>query len=247
MICSPTASRRTRAILVLAAWLAMLATARPTNASTHAGTDAADAASLCEAAAVSAARAAGIPETVLLAIALAESGRRRDGRLRPWPWTVNMEGAGHWFDAPGAALDYVARAREGGAVSFDIGCFQINHRWHGQAFDSVEAMFDPLTGARYAAGFLSRLHAEMGNWSAAAGAYHSRTPDLAKRYRARFDTLRARLEDAPPPASPAVPPVAAPPERGNGYRLLVAAGAPGAMGSLVPRDDGGPTPFLTLE
>ncbi len=54
-------------------------------------------------------------------------------------------------------------------------------------------MFDPDTGADYAAQFLKSLYAERGNWSAAAGAYHSQTPARASVYRARFDRIIAGL------------------------------------------------------
>jgi hypothetical protein len=41
------------------------------------------------------------------------------------------------------------------------------------------------------------LHAEFGNWSQAAGAYHSRTPHFNARYRARFDRIHAGLAGTP--------------------------------------------------
>ena len=54
-------------------------------------------------------------------------------------------------------------------------------------------MFDPDAGAAYAAQFLKSLYAERGDWSAAAGAYHSQTPERAGVYRARFDRILAGL------------------------------------------------------
>ena len=71
---------------------------------------------------------------------------------------------------------------------------QINYRWHGHAFPSLEDMFDPEWTATYAAQFLRTLYEERGSWSAAAGAYHSLTPELAQKYRARFDRLLAGLD-----------------------------------------------------
>ena len=81
-----------------------------------------------------------------------------------------------------------------GRRSFDVGCFQINYHWHGHNFPSLEAMFDPDTGADYAARFLQSLYAERGNWSAAAGAYHSQTPVARQRLPGalRPDHRRAR-------------------------------------------------------
>lgn len=146
----------------------------------------------CERVSEEAARRSGVPVSVLKAISLTETGRKVDGKFRPWPWTVNMEGAGHWFDTLDEARAYVFKEFKRGARSFDVGCFQINYKWHNQAFSSIDEMFDPLANALYAAKFLSELYAETGSWNAAAGAYHSRTKEFADRYAARFADLRAR-------------------------------------------------------
>ena len=200
----------------------------------------------CDRAAESAAREHGIPISVLKAIALTETGRAQDGHLRPWPWAVNIDGQGHWFESQSEALSFMAARLQDGSRNFDVGCFQINHRWHGQAFASVEAMLNPLANADYAAGFLRQLFNETRDWSLAAGAYHSRTPHHAKRYRARFDRLRAALDATPPAIVPAKVPSrtdtgGAPraPVLANSFPLLHAAGAPGLMGSLVPRHRAG--------
>lgn len=148
---------------------------------------------LCEDAARRAASESGVPLDVLRAIALTETGRRIGGQMRPWPWAGNADGRGFWFDTPEEALAFAQQNLARGRPSFDLGCFQINWRWHGEHFTSPAAMLDPLTNARYAARFLAQLHAELGDWEAAAGAYHSRTPHLAGRYRARFARLRADL------------------------------------------------------
>ena len=156
---------------------------------------------LCIDAAHMVSRESGVPVSVLLAITLTETGRSPSGTLEPWPWTVNMEGKGVWFTDRARAQAYIDGHFKRGARSFDVGCFQINYRWHGDAFSSLEEMFDPFANARYAARFLKELHLEFGSWSKAAGAYHSRTPEFANRYRARFDEFRANLDD---PTSPLI-------------------------------------------
>jgi hypothetical protein len=163
---------------------------------------ASDPADLCRAAAVAAASETGVPQEVLLAISLTETGRGQGGTLQPWPWTVNSAGEGHWFPDRAAAVRFAEAELAAGRTSFDVGCFQINLRWHGQAFASLDAMFDPLTNASYAARFLADLASEGGGWSEAAGAYHSRTAALAERYRGRFDAILAELADAPLPLGP---------------------------------------------
>lgn len=150
-------------------------------------------ADVCEWAAQQAAQESGVPVDILGALTLTETGRRLDGLVRPWAWSANAEGEGTWFDDPASAITFAEDRVAQGRTNLDIGCFQLNYRWHGENFSSVAQMFDPLENARYAARFVSQLHAETGDWRAAAGAFHSRTPAYAQRYLARFDTLREML------------------------------------------------------
>lgn len=201
-------------------------------------------AEICESAARVASDQSGVPLDVLRAISLTETGRKAGGAFQPWPWTVNMEGVGKWFETLPEARDYVDRHFARGARSFDVGCFQINYRWHGKAFDSIDDMFDPVTNAKYAARFLRELYQETGDWSAAAGAYHSRTPKYANKYKARFNRIRANLT-APPtvvyaqaaPGDAIAQPASAP--RVNSFPLLRRGPSTG-FGSLVPLDSGRP-------
>ncbi len=182
----PSFWRPTAMLIVL-----LLVAAMPARAQARATGDMT--ASVCERAAEEAARRSGVPVSVLKAISLTETGRKAPGGFRPWPWTVNMEGAGHWFDTLAEARNYVQGEHARGAQSFDIGCFQINYRWHGEAFASIDQMFEPLPNALYAARFLTELFAETGNWNDAAGAYHSRTKSFADKYAARFAQLRQKF------------------------------------------------------
>lgn len=205
---------------------------------------------LCDAAARTVARETGVPLAVLRAITRTETGRGRGGTLQPWPWTVNMQGAGHWFDSRAEALAYATRRYGEGARSFDIGCFQINYRWHGQHFASIDAMFDPVTNGRYAASFLQDLFDELGDWTLAAGAFHSRNETHAAGYRQRFAEIRASLPadngGGPGPGNggsggllqPAAETVVL---RVNTYPLLQrqSGGGTGALGSLVPMGGNG--------
>lgn len=208
-----------------------------------------DPSGVCDYVATEAARRTGVPLSVLKAISLTETGRRRGGALRPWPWTVNMEGEGHWFENADEARAYVYREYKRGARSFDVGCFQINFKWHGDAFRSIEEMFDPLANALYAARLLQGLHAEKGDWGRAAGAYHSRTPEFADRYQARFERLYAGLADTSEGDIPDIPDIVAIANGAAGAEALPAVarvnrypllrtGAPTGLGSLVPLGTG---------
>jgi len=190
-------------------------------------------ATLCDAAALRAAQASGVPVDLLRAIARAESGRTTAGIFAPWPWTTNIGGTGRYFDSRAEAEAHVRSQMAVGIRSIDIGCFQVNLHWHGDHFPSAEAMFDPDANARYAARFLTSLHAEFGDWTLASGAYHSRTPDRRTHYAARVAALRGRLSQAAEP--PAGSEVAAAPHREPAAPAPLFAGGAGRMGSLVPR------------
>lgn len=189
-----------RLILVAWRWICVLVTGLsvglPPLALANAPTDdSLRSAQVCEYAAATAAAEFGIPPTIMGALTLTETGRRMQGHVRPWAWSVNAEGAGSWFDEPASALAFAEDRIAMGRPNVDIGCFQINYRWHGENFPSVAAMFDPLTNARYAASFVRRLYDETGDWRAAAGAFHSRTAANANKYLARFDELYAMLDE----------------------------------------------------
>ena len=191
---------------------------------------------VCDTAARQVAQETNVPLSVLRSITRTETGRARGGQLQPWPWTVNMEGKGHWFETEDAARAYVFKEFRRGARSFDVGCFQINFKWHGENFRSIDQMFDPIENARYAARFLTQLHGETGDWSRAAGAYHSRTPKYAEKYRARFDNIRKNMADAPHPMPRLASIQSTPPliKSRNSFPLLRQTQARRSIGSLVP-------------
>lgn len=186
-----------------------------------------DPATLCRDAAIEASDATGVPLEVLMAVTTVETGR--DGR--PWPWTVNFGGDGYWFDSAAEAKASVDEALRKGATNIDLGCFQLNYRWHAEAFSSIDDMLDPARNAAYAAKYLARQYARTGDWALAAAAYHSATPEYARVYQTKFEATYARLSSGAEPDADDPAPVAAP--RANGFPLLV-AGAGGLNGSLFP-------------
>ena len=152
--------------------------AAPDRAAAAAGEACRDQAAIAE-------RAAGIPEGLLLAIGKRESGRFDPGAggTLPWPWAVNREGQGRLFESRQEALAYVASAQREGSRSIDIGCFQINLKYHPMAFPSLEEAFEPARNAAYAAHFLTQLHDRDGSWELAVADYHSASPLLGVPYR----------------------------------------------------------------
>ena len=166
----------------------------------------------------------------MLSIARVESGRGE--HQEPWPWTINSEGRGHWFETREDAINYAAAQLDQGSVNFDIGCFQINLQWHPDAFATLDAAFDPTTNAAYAAEYLSSLFAEAGDWKAAVAAYHSRTAELGQTYVARVEAVYARQIQV---AATDLAETAPEPEPTPNRFPLLQPGESSGFGSLVPR------------
>lgn len=125
-----------------------------------------------------------MPRHILNAISLVESGRW-DGSRRAnlaWPWTVYALGKGRHFDSKQAAINEVRRLRRQGVISIDVGCMQVNLRYHADAFTGLEEAFDPLNNVAYAAAFLKQLRRTEGVWSRAVAKYHSAIPAKGRPY-----------------------------------------------------------------
>jgi len=126
----------------------------------------------------------GIPKGLLASIAQVESSRLDAvGRRRPWPWTVDIDGAGYFFSTRKQAVDSTRRALKRGATAVDVGCLQVDLEQHPDAFRTLEEGFDPVINAQYAAQFLRQLQARSHDWTLAVGFYHSKTTSLAISYR----------------------------------------------------------------
>ena len=136
----------------------------------------------CDQAITSAER--GIPDKLLPAISRVESGRLdpATGRVRAWPWTINVEGVGHFFDSKQQAVAAVSDLQAKGVRSIDVGCMQVNLMHHPKAFASLDEAFDPSYNAAYAARFLSALHVQLKDWNLATAAYHSMDPVRGEEY-----------------------------------------------------------------
>lgn len=142
-------------------------------------------AAACRQAIAAAAQAHAVPGPLLAAIGRVESGRRdpQTGAWLPWPWTVDADGQGSFYDTKAQAIAAVRALQAGGALSIDVGCMQISLLHHPNAFANLDQAFDPAANADYAAGFLRRLYAQTNDWAEAAAQYHSATPALAAEYK----------------------------------------------------------------
>lgn len=151
---------------------------------------------LCRNAVSAAENLTGIPQHLMSAISLVESGifmAEAGGRIA-WPWTVMAQGRGRYFKTKEDAVNAVRGLLQSGVTNIDVGCMQINLQYHALAFSSLEEAFDPVTNVAYSASFLMELKGRHGNWDKAVRYYHSATParniPYRKKVRAELVALR---------------------------------------------------------
>ena len=131
-----------------------------------------------------------IKKDLLQTIASVESGRwskLRDKRVA-WPWTVQSNGSGHYYKTKEEAVQAVKDLQAKGITNIDVGCLQINLKYHGQAFSSVEDALDPEKNAVYGAKFLKNMYEKNGhNWQRTAMQYHSKNHHKGLIYKKRLE------------------------------------------------------------
>ena len=115
-----------------------------------------------------------IPKGLLLAVAKTESNLEA--------YALNISGRPHFFKDKNIASQTIRRALDEGITNIDIGAAQINYKWHGHKFSSIEDMLSPEVNIKYAAKLLSTLKQEHGDWHRAIRLYHSSTPKHHRQY-----------------------------------------------------------------
>ncbi|MEQ8966045.1 MAG: lytic transglycosylase domain-containing protein [Azospirillaceae bacterium] len=127
-----------------------------------------------------------LPEGLLMAIALTESGI--DGR--PWPWALNIGGEPAILPDAEAMRRTIAAhggGRGGGrddrpGPNIDVGCMQISLTWHADRFEDWRVLLEPEANVAYGAWFLRRLFERHGSWTLAVAHYHSGSLDRQRAY-----------------------------------------------------------------
>ncbi|AAU03920.1 lytic transglycosylase domain-containing protein [Rickettsia typhi] len=137
-----------------------------------------------------------IPSNTLYSIALKESGKKHSTRKIKlvWPWTVNVEGKGYYFNSKREAINFVRIALIKGQASIDVGCMQINLKHHLEAFNSLDQAFDPHNNIRYGAAFLRSKYDQLGNWYKAIAHYHSANHSLGGKYKQDVIKIASNME-----------------------------------------------------
>jgi Transglycosylase SLT domain len=207
----------------------------------------------CRPAVEAAERAAAIPPHLLGAIARVESGRRDafSGAVNPWPWTINVEGEGYFYDSKAEAIAAVRAFQAKGIRSIDVGCMQVNLMHHPDAFPNLDLAFDPQFNAGYAARFLRELYGQAGDWGKAAALYHSATPEIGDEYRQKVlavwpEEVRVGASASPLAKAWASTLAAPPPGITRVIRMQPAAAGPAPHVIMLPLVNGASPPGRSL-
>ena len=124
-----------------------------------------------------------IPENLLSSVGKAEAGRILENNKHViWPWTVNHAGKSLFFDTKNQMKKYVLKYVKKQDYNLDVGCMQINLKWHKNNFKKISDMFAVEPNVSYAASFLLQLKNKHGSWDKAIKHYHSSDPKKNKPY-----------------------------------------------------------------
>lgn len=121
-----------------------------------------------------------VPKLLLLKVAKIESGIGR--QKTPWPWSIQVQGKSYYFKNKLAATLYIKQLLLLGIENFDVGCFQINWRWHKDKIKTPQELLNPNKNTLIAAQFLDDLKAQHQSWIKAIAYYHSSNPQKGAAY-----------------------------------------------------------------
>ncbi len=143
-----------------------------------------DSGNVCLKATVQAEEKYQIKTNLLTSISNVETGRWNEQASKKvaWPWTVNVNGKGHFYKTKAEAVAAVKDWQRRGYRSIDVGCMQINLRFHGRKFASIEDAFDPDKNVEIAAQILKERYSVRKDWMQAAADYHSKNHRKAQVY-----------------------------------------------------------------
>ncbi len=125
-----------------------------------------------------------IPKNFLYLISLVESGKydKNSKRLQPWPWTANINGESRFFSTKNELIKALKIHIANGKENIDIGCNQINYKYHKHNFSNIEQMVSPYHNVGYSAYYLASNYQKTNNWQDAIAMYHSKNPLHSSKY-----------------------------------------------------------------
>jgi hypothetical protein len=130
-----------------------------------------------------------IPKNFLYLISLVESGKydKNSRRLQPWPWTANINGESRFFSTKNELIKALKIHIANGKENIDIGCNQINYKYHKHNFSNIEQMVSPYHNVGYSAYYLASNYQKTNNWQDAIAMYHSKNPLHSSKYMTKIN------------------------------------------------------------
>ena len=136
-----------------------------------------------------------IPKGLLLGIGKAEAIRKINNKYIIWPWTANHAGKSLFFDNKEQMKNYVFKNLKRKDFNIDVGCMQINIKWHKNNFKKISDMFEVNPNISYAASFLKQLKNKHGSWDKAIKHYHSSDPKKNNPYLIKVKNFWKKAEN----------------------------------------------------
>ena len=136
-----------------------------------------------------------IPKGLLLGIGKVEAIRKINNKYIIWPWTINHAGKSLFFDTKKQMTNYVFKNLKRNDFNIDVGCMQINIKWHKNNFKKISDMFEINPNISYAASFLQQLKNKYGSWDKAIKHYHSSDPKKNKPYLIKVKSFWKKVEN----------------------------------------------------
>ena len=136
-----------------------------------------------------------IPKGLLLGIGKAEAIRKINNKYIIWPWTINHAGKSLFFDNKEQMKNYVFKNLKRKDFNIDVGCMQINIKWHKNNFKKISDMFEVTPNISYAASFLKQLKNKHGSWDKAIKHYHSSDPKKNNPYLIKVKSFWKKVEN----------------------------------------------------
>jgi hypothetical protein len=139
-----------------------------------------------------------VPADILYALAAQETNARmNDKTVRPWPYSINLDGKPERFASYEQLVARSKEIMESGRRSFDVGLFQVNWKWHSHRVNSIEELAHPTKNGLIASQILIEQYRIHKNWGVAAGRYHNPNNNngLADKYQAEFLDKLKRIQN----------------------------------------------------
>jgi len=127
-----------------------------------------------------------VPRDIVLRVVTHESKSTYQGRIQPWPWTLNIDGKGYYFSNYHKALLAAIKAHRNGAEKLGIGFGQIEWKYHKDRFDkNIAAALHPRRNIKVVCEILVEAWSSkrVKTWEDAIAYYHRPVLDnIARKY-----------------------------------------------------------------